>query len=108
MSHYKWDLLKGDVELLHRSFMRMVVGTNKATPIPILMRELDRRPIMLHWVQRIAHFYNRMNQCDQGDLVYQSLMDSKLMHETYKKGWYHQVSNMMYNLGCENTPHVGG
>jgi hypothetical protein len=99
IAHYKWNMLNGEVELLHRSFMRMVVGTCKATPIPSMMRLLDRQPVMMHWIQRIGRFLNRVSSSQKSGLLHNVLVDSRELHINHDKGWYNKVVSMVQHCG---------
>jgi hypothetical protein len=108
LAHYKWDLMKGEVELMHRSFMRMIVGTCKATPVASLMRQLDRQPIMLHWVHRAGRFIQRVANSNCDSLMYRVLMESQQIHLQHKKGWYNKATCMIQQCSDmkDNAPYT--
>jgi hypothetical protein len=72
----KGNLLKGDVEDLHRCFMRMVLGACKATPLVCMMSDLDRHPIMVSWIQDICRLWNSILQRDPSDILLICLKDN--------------------------------
>jgi hypothetical protein len=89
-------LLKGEAEMLHRNFMRSVLGVRKSTAVGILMQELNRHPIMCTWLDHVCRFWNRIvNRRGQGDWTYLCLVDSIKMASQHRKGWAHSVMQMV-------------
>ena len=93
------DLLKGEVELLHRTFLRSVLGVRKSTPVAVLMHELYRCPIMCTWLDQICRFWNRIwERRDCNDWTYLCLVDSIQMASHCHKGWAHSVMRIVDKL----------
>ena len=86
--------LKGDHEDLHRCFMRMALWVNKATPIPCMMTDLGRQPVMLAWVSNIFRFWNSIVNLGQQHILYQVLCDNI----NIVGGWAQQVMSLMHRI----------
>ena len=94
-------LLRGEAELLHRSFMRSVLGVRKSTSIGVIMDELKRSPVMCTWLDHICRFWNRIvKRGAQGgyDLTYLCLRDSIQLATQHNKGWAYSVMNIVRKL----------
>ena len=61
------DLLARDevpaAERVHRWFCRRLQGLPRQASSPIVLHELGRLPLHLHWVQQVVRFWNHMQAC---------------------------------------------
>jgi hypothetical protein len=96
--------LKGEAEGVHRLFMRMSLWAGKATPIPCMMHDLGRVPIMVHWLKSIFQFWNRIVRRGQSDLTYKMLLENI----TLREGWAAQVVRVLNTIGIRHEDMTGG
>ncbi len=48
-------------ELLHRQFLKHLLGVRDSTANVIVLAELGRFPLCFHWWQQILRYHNRIN-----------------------------------------------
>jgi hypothetical protein len=94
---YNFDMCKGKTELLHRSFLRQILGVNKSTPIAIMLHELNRRPVMATWLVAVARCWNRLCKLGNSNNIAKSaVIESIALHRDQQYGWAHEVVHMVH------------
>lgn len=54
------DSLDNPNERVHMKFCRLLLGVRKSTPRIIMLSELGRRPLCIHWAMQTMKYWNRM------------------------------------------------
>jgi hypothetical protein len=68
--------MREELEKLHRSFLRQILGLRRSVPDIILMNELRREPLIMSVVKQIVGFWNRIQGRPMNDLVKIALMEN--------------------------------
>ena len=65
-----------ELEILHRSFLRHLLGIRKSVPDIILMCELRREPLVMSIIKQFVNFWNRVQSRPSSDLVKIAMMEN--------------------------------
>ncbi len=52
---------RAKAEVVHRQFLKQSLGFRKSTTNQIVLAELGRFPLQIHFWQQILHYHNRVN-----------------------------------------------
>jgi len=81
-------------ELLHRQFLKHILGVRGSTANVIVLAELGRFPLCFHWWQQILRYHNRINNLsDDERLIKCAFVES--MHDPAHLFWSHNVHNWL-------------
>ncbi len=81
-------------ELLHRQFLKHMLGVRDSTANVIVLAELGRFPLRFHWWQQILRYHNRINNLsDDERLIKCAFVEG--MHDTSHIFWSHRVHNWL-------------
>ena len=87
------DEKAGDLgEQLHRQFLRHLIGVRDNVASMVVLAELGRFPLRLHWWQQILRFHNRAHKMSDTRLVKSAFLDS--IDSSYLF-WTHKVRNWL-------------
>ena len=101
-------LLGGDnpCENLHRAFMRRTLGVRAGTPNQVVLAELGRYALAVHWGKLTARFWSRLACMEDGRLAKQAFMLSLQLANRVPASmpaayhpWAAQAANMLSMLG---------
>jgi len=56
-------------ELLHRQFLKHILGVRDSTANVIILAELGRFPLCFHWWQQILRYHNRINNLSDDECL---------------------------------------
>ncbi len=84
------DNLGDAAELLHRQFLKHLLGVRDSTANVIVPAELGRFPLCFHWCQQILRYHNRINDLsDDERLIKCAFVEG--MHDPAHLFWSHKV-----------------
>ena len=100
-------------EVLHRSFLKSLLGIQKSTSNEVVLAELGRYPLQIHFWQQILKYHQRRFGLDDTRLVSLAMMDGL----TFSAGtagvdkgaeWHEQLNPflMKHNLSVFHQLHV--
>ena len=77
-------------QALHRDFLRCLLGARKSTANHMVLAELGRFPLQLHFWQQMLRYHHREIALDNVHLVKLAMVDSFAMDQTaVEDGWQH-------------------
>ena len=100
-------------EVLHRSFLKSLLGIRKSTSNEVVLAELGRYPLQIHFWQQILKYHQRTFGLDDTRLVSLAMMDGL----TFSAGtagvdkgaeWHEQLNSFLikHNLSVFHKLHV--
>ncbi len=97
-------------ELLHRQFLKHLLGFRDSTANVIVLAELGRFPLCFHWWQQILRYHNRINNpSDDERLIKCAFVEG--MHDPAHLFWSHKVHTWLQGqpvvLSIEDDLDVG-
>ena len=90
-------------ELLHRNFLKRVLGIRKSTANEIVLAELGRFPLQIHFWQRILQYHHRILKLDNTRLVTLAILegfcfvDQGFTCNAVCPFWHHHVALFLQN-----------
>ncbi len=104
------DKLGDAAELLHRQFLKNLLGVSDSTANVIVLAELGRFPLCFHWWQQIPRYHNRINDLsDDERLIKCAFVEG--MHDPAHLFWSHKVHTWLQgqsvDLGIEDESDMG-
>ena len=104
------DKIGDAAELLHRQFLKHLLGVRDSTANVIVLAELGRFPLCFHWWQQILRYHNRINDLsDDERLIKCAFVEG--MHDPAHLFWSHKVHTWLQGqsvgLGIEDELDVG-
>ena len=104
------DKIGDAAELLHRHFLKHLLGVRDSTANAIVLAELGRFPLCFHWWRQILLYHNRINDLsDDERLVKCAFVEG--MHDPAYLFWSHKVHTWLQGqyvgLGIEDELDVG-
>ena len=104
------DKIGDAAELLHRQFLKHLLGVRDSTANVIVLAELGRFPLWFHWWQQILRYHNRINDLsDDERLIKCAFVEG--MHDPAHLFWSHKVHTWLQGqsvgLGIEDELDVG-
>ena len=88
--------------------MRQTLGVCKTTPVSVMMRDLHRYPLAVHWLSMIVGFWNRAVRRPADDYLHIAMRENVELAEntTYnyrdrQRLWAYHFIRCMAGLGCE-------
>jgi hypothetical protein len=100
------DISKGVLagDLVHRAFLRRLLGVRSGTPNMAVLAEAGRYPLVVAAAKSLCSFWNRMVEMDDGRLVKQAFLQSAAMgpltrSNSAHKSWAGQVASFLAALG---------
>ncbi len=99
------DKIGDAAELLHRQFLKHLLGVRDSTANVIVLAELGRFPLCFHWWQQILRYHNRINDLsDDERLIKCAFVEG--MHDPAHLFWSHKIHNWLQGqsegLGIED------
>ena len=88
-------------EVLHRSFLKHLLGVRMCTANEIVFAEVGRFPLQIHFWQQILHYHHRVIALDNSRLVKLTLVDGCALgtHQSVlaaaNKGWQYYVGLLL-------------
>ncbi len=84
-------------EALHRDFLRRLLGVRKSTVNHMVLAELGRFPLQVHFWQQILRFHHRTIALDNVRLVKLAMVDGFALHQTaVKDSWQHYLGDFLH------------
>ncbi len=81
-------------ELLHRQFLKHILGVRDSTANVIILAEVGRFPLYFHWWQQILRYHNCINNLsDDERLIKCAFVEG--MHDPAHLFWSHKVHNWL-------------
>ncbi len=104
------DKIGDAAELLHRQFLKHLLGVRDSTANVTILAELGRFPLCFHWWQQILRYHNRINDLsDDERLIKCAFVEG--MHDPAHLFWSHNVHNWLQGqsegLGIEDETDMG-
>ena len=88
-------------EVLHRSFLKHLLGVRTCTANEIVLAEFGRFPLQVHFWQQILRYHHRVVALDNSRLVKIAMVDgctlssSQSVTTATNKGWQHYVGSFL-------------
>ena len=104
------DVSKGVLaaDLVHRAFLRRLLGVRTGTPNMSVLAEVGRYPMVVFAAKVLCRFWNRLVEMDNGRLVKQAFLQSTVLgpltdSRSTHKSWAGQVASFFValNLPCD-------
>ena len=97
-------------EALHREFLRRLLGVRKSTANHMVLAELGRFPLQVHFWQQILRYHHRTCctiALDNVRLVKLAMVDGFALHQTaVKDSWQHYLGDFLHgHLGQQQLFH---
>jgi len=84
-------------EALHRDFLRRLLGVKKSTANHMVLAELGRFPLQVHFWQQILRYHHRTIALDNVRLVKLAMVDGFALHQTaVKDSWQHYLGDFLH------------
>ena len=100
------DLLKGELagDLVHRTFLRGVLGVRSGTPSMAVLAEAGRYPLRVFAAQMLLRYWNRLVRMEDDRLVKRAFMVSAALAGSTQcrsrhKSWAGQAAAVLESLG---------
>ena len=95
-------VLAGD--LVHRDFLRRLLGVRTGTPSMAVLAEVGRYPLVVTAAKQLCTFWNRLVEMDDGRLVKLAFLQSAALgpltrSNSTHKSWAGQVASFFHSLG---------
>ena len=88
-------------EVLHRSFLKHLLGVRTCTANAIVLAEFGRFPLQVHFWQQILHYHHRVVALDNSRLVKLAMVDgctlrvNESVTAATNKGWQYYVESFL-------------
>ena len=88
-------------KVLHRSFLKHLLGVRTCTANEIVLAEFGRFPLQVHFWQQILHYHHRVVALDNSRLVKLAMVDgctlsaSEYVTAATNKGWQYYVGSFL-------------
>ena len=76
-------------EVLHRQFLKHILGARDSTANVVVLAELGRYPLCFHWWQQILRYHNRINNVSDDERLIQCAFVEG-MHDPAHLFWSHK------------------
>jgi hypothetical protein len=80
------------LELIHRDFLRKLLGVNDTTPNVAVLGEFGRLPLHFRWWKQTLNFWHRL-ESSHGKLIHGAYLENKILHRVHGAGWYTSLIN---------------
>ena len=107
------DTGKGELagDLVHRDFLRRLLGVRSGTPNMAVLAEVGRYPLHIFAAKMLCKFWNRMVVMEEGRLVKQAFrasvaLASRTPSNSTHKSWAGQVVSFLASLGLPHDPNA--
>ena len=107
------DTGKGELagDLVHRDFLRRLLGVRSGTPNMAVLAEVGRYPLRIFAAKMLCKFWNRMVVMEEGRLVKQAFrasvaLASRTPSNSTHKSWAGQVVSFLASLGLPHDPNA--
>jgi Reverse transcriptase (RNA-dependent DNA polymerase) len=99
---YAPDCVRNDVEKVHVTFLRRLVGARKSIPYWVLLREFGRTPICLAWWVAVAKFSKRLFELPDSSVLKQVMRyEIQLSLQGSTKNWLSRVLSSIAVMGID-------
>ena len=98
---HKHDTCK--LEVLHRGFLRKLLGVHDQTPNKSVLGEFGRLPLQFTWWKQIMKFWNRLAKMPRDRLLHGAYLETIELHTKHGCGWYTSVLSWLR----ENSIQIG-
>ena len=92
------------IEVLHRKFIKILLGINASTPNVMVYGESGHFPVLNHVICRMIAFYMRLENGNHFKISYImfQLMRIKVYHDNFEAPWIDMVRNNLCRIGMRD------
>ncbi len=84
-------------EALHRDFLRRLLGVRKSTANHMVLAELGRFPLHIHFWQQILRYHHRTIALDNVRLIKLAMVDGFALDQAaVKDSWQHYLGGFLH------------
>ena len=93
-----------ELEILHRKFIKILLGLNSCTPNVMVYGETGRLPIINHVISRMTTFYMRLINGNKSKLsfIMYKVLRKKYDIQNFQSAWLQSIETSLNNMGMRD------